>query len=521
MKKRFNVAGPCVAARHYMLPAAERLPRVGDLIEQGAYFAVHAPRQTGKTTTLRAIAREVTAAGQYAALFFSCEKARTFGDDFGGAELQLLAAIRLQARVDLPPELRPPDPWPDSAPGGRLSYGLAEWALTCPRPLVLFFDEIDALTGLSLVSVLSQLRSDFPNRPEAAPWSVGLCGMRDVRDYKAASGGDPSRIGTASPFNIKTESMRLGNFTREEVAALYRQHTEETGQVFGEDAIDHAFTMTGGQPWLVNALAREVVELMEVGDAITADHIEVARHRLARARATHLDSLLARLRERRVRRIIEPIIAGASPPTDEFNDDYAYVHDLGLVVADPVLRISNPIYAEVITRTLGAAIEAGRLPGPQAFVRDGRLDLRALLAGFAEWWVQNGEIISEKLDYHEAAPHLVLLAFLQRVVNGGGFVDREFGIGRRRLDLLVRWPLPGGGWQREAIECKVWSDESRRGDPVVVGLEQIDGYLAGLGLDHGALLVFDRRAERLPIEARVGVSEARTVSDRRVWVVRL
>ena len=520
MKKRFNVAGPCVAERHYMLPAAERLPDVPNLIEQGAWFAVHAPRQTGKTTTLRAIAREVTAAGEYAALHFSCEHAKTFGDDFGGAEIAILEAIRFHAGFDLPPELQPPDPWPTVSAGSRLLVSIGHWTKQCPRPLVLFIDEIDSLTDRSLISVLSQLRSSFPFRPQGSPWSVALCGMRDVRDYKAASGGDPTRLGSSSPFNIKTSSMRLGNFTRDEVMRLYSQHTEATGQRFGDDATEHAYTLTAGQPWLVNALAREVIEEMGVTDVIDASHIEEARHRLVRARATHLDSLLQRLREPRVRRIIEPIVIGSSPPAEAFVEDYAYVHDLGLVVADPTLRISNPIYAEAITRTLAPPLEADKLPGPKGYVRAGRLDLPALLRGFADWWVANGEIIAGKLDYHEAAPHLVLMAFLQRIVNGGGFVDREFGIGRRRLDLLVRWPLPEGGWQREAIEVKVWSDESRRGDPLPVGLEQLDGYLARLGLDHGALVIFDRRAGQPPIEDRTTISEDKTPGGRIAWVLR-
>ncbi|MCB9544235.1 MAG: ATP-binding protein [Myxococcales bacterium] len=520
MKKRFNVAGPCIAERHYMLPAAERLPRIPDLIEQGAYFAVHAPRQTGKTTTLRAIARQVTAAGDYAALHFSCEQARVFGDDFAGAETRILDELHRQARLHLPADLHPPEKRPDVPPGGLLSHALGEWAQRCPRPLVLFFDEIDALTGRSLISVLSQLRTSFPDRPDAAPWSIALCGMRDVRDYKAASGGDPERLGTASPFNIKTESMRLGNFTRDEIARLYHQHTEATGQPFTEAAIDRAFALTAGQPWLVNAMAREIVDVMAITDPIDPDHIEAARHRLARAHATHLDSLLARLREPRVRRIIEPILAGGSLPANTYDDDRAYVSDLGLIAGEGEARISNPIYEEVIARTLAPPLDTAQLPGPQRFVRAGRLDLPSLLRGFAEWWVQNGEIISDKLDYHEAAPHLVLMAFLQRIVNGGGFIDREFGIGRRRLDLLVRWPLPGGEWQREAIECKVWSDESRRGDPLPAGLAQLDEYLARLGLDHGALVVFDRRAARAGIEARTGVSEARTPAGRVVWVVR-
>jgi hypothetical protein len=108
-------------------------------------------------------------------------------------------------------------------------------------PLVLFFDETDALRGESLRSVLRQLRSGYRYRAHAFPASVVLCGLRDVRDYKAASGGDPSRLGTASPFNIAVESLRIGDFSFEEVANLYQQRTAETGQEFTPEAIDRAF----------------------------------------------------------------------------------------------------------------------------------------------------------------------------------------------------------------------------------------------------------------------------------------
>ncbi|MEZ4433163.1 MAG: AAA-like domain-containing protein [bacterium] len=519
MKKRFNTAGPCVAERHYLLPPAERLPGVPDLVEQGAYFAVHAPRQTGKTTTLAAIAREVTAAGRYAALHFSCERARPHGEDFAATQRAVLQAVRFRAEIELPVELRPP-PWPEVGDESLVASGLSAWARGCPRPLVLFFDEIDALTGAGLITVLTQLRDLYEVRPHAAPWSVALCGLRDVRDYKAAAGGDPERLGTSSPFNIKTESVRLGDFTADEVARLYAQHTAATGQPFASAAVERVFALTGGQPWLVNALAREVVEKLAVEGEVAVEHVEAARERLIRARATHLDSLLARLREPRVRRVIEPILAGSTAVSPTFNDDYQYCHDLGLVVADPELRISNAIYREVIARTLAEAVEAERLPASAAFVRDGRLDMAALLRAFAGWWAANGELLAARLDYHEVAPQLVLMAFLQRVVNGGGLIDREYGIGRGRIDLLIRWPLPGGGWQREAVEVKVWSDENRRGDPLVAGLDQLDGYLARLGLDEGALVVFDRRRARAPIDERVQITAAVTPGGRRVQVLR-
>lgn len=71
------------------------------------------------------------------------------------------------------------------------------------------------------------------------PLSIALCGLRDVRDYKVDSGD--SNLGTSSPFNIKVESLRLGTFSAEEVRTLYGQHTKETGQAFGDEALTTAF----------------------------------------------------------------------------------------------------------------------------------------------------------------------------------------------------------------------------------------------------------------------------------------
>ena len=216
-----------------------------------------------------------------------------------------------------------------------LAAFLMAWARACPRPLVLLFDEVDALQGKSLISVLRQLRAGYADRPTNFPASVVLCGLRDVRDYKAASGGDPQRLGTSSPFNIKLTSLRLGDFTPEEVRELYGQHTADTGQVFSEAAVARAVEVTAGQPWLVNALAREIVEKIAVpspDDTILVEHVDEAKERLILARATHLDSLVARLNEPRVKRIIEPILAGAVAADEmTYQDDVSYVRDLGLI----------------------------------------------------------------------------------------------------------------------------------------------------------------------------------------------
>jgi hypothetical protein len=529
--KKFNTAGPCDPQRHYMVPAEPRLPEARGLVADYSYFVVHAPRQTGKTTTLRELARALTAEGKFAALHFSCEAGEPAGDDYAAAQSAILDSIRVTSRQYLPGELQPPAPWPDAGPTMKLNLALAEWAGHCPRPLVLFMDEIDALRGESLRSVLRQLRSGFPSRPNGFPASVVLCGLRDVRDYKAASGGDPSRLGTASPFNVKVKSLRIGAFAEQEVAELYLQHTAETGQPFTSEALARAFELTAGQPWLVNALAREIVEEIRVpaAEPITVEHMEEAKERLILARQTHLDSLVDKLREPRVRRLLEPLMSGdatlnsLADRAGPYLDDLQYASDLGIVAPKPPLRVANPIYKEVFTRVLAVEAEYNVVMDERAFVLpDGRLDMPRLLEEFLGFWKQHGEVLAARMDYHEVAPQLVLMAFLQRVVNGGGYIDREYGVGRGRIDLLVRWPYPGAddrrAWQREALELKVWTD--KRPDPLDEGLRQLEGYLERLGLPTGVLVIFDRRKRAPNVARRTRLLPAQTPAGRAVTLVR-
>jgi hypothetical protein len=521
MKRWFNTAGECNPAYHYMVPAEERLPDAGRLIEQMSYFVVHAPRQTGKTTALSALTQRLTADGQYAALTFTCEVGAIRKDDFAGAERMIIGDMRDKAAASLPLELRPPI-LSEAPPDRLLTHVLRAWAETCPRPLVLVFDEIDALTGDSLLYILHQLRAGFRDRPRGFPASVILCGLRDVRDYKLAAGGDLTRLGTSSPFNIKVSSMRLGNFTPAQVRELYTQHTADTGQPFTEEALDRAFALTGGQPWLVNALARKAVYDLAIAPPapITIDHIEEAKEQLILERATHLDSLVHKLREPRVRKVIEPIIAGESVEGGEYDDDASYVRDLGLVTGRP-LAIANPIYREVIVRVLSTVAEDHVTAPPERFrLPDGRLAYRRMLRAFAAFWREHGEPIARAIPYSEVAAQLVFMAFMQRIVNGGGYIDREYGIGRGRIDLLVRFPYKKADGspavQRRALEIKVW--RKGRPDPLKKGLEQLDEYLRKLGMSRGTLVIFDARGRFARREPKF--EQKRTPSKREVTVLR-
>ena len=521
MARFFNTAGPCRPEMHYMLQPERRLPGLRQLVDQQLYFVVHAPRQSGKTTCLRAFAQALTAEGTYAALLTSCEVGQAARGDVERGIAAVLDALRIAAENHLPSSLLPPEPDPATPAESRLLDLLTRWSRQCPRPVVLFLDEIDALVDDVLISVLRQLRTGYADRPRAFPQNVALIGLRDVRDYRQKVRLEVQSLGTSSPFNIKVESLTLPNFTADEVADLYGQHTADTGQPFTAEATSRAFALTRGQPWLVNALARQAVEVLVPDRAtpVEAMAIEAAKERLIQRQDTHLDSLIERLREPRVRRVIEPLLAGTALSPDLLDDDLRFTIDLGLVVSTPQgLAIANPIYREVIPRALTSLLEQTLpLPRPTYIAPDGGLRFDLLLDDFRAFWCENAEQYLAQAPYSEAAAQLVFMAFLQRVVNGGGFIDREYAVGSGRIDLCVRWPRPGRT-ERWAVELKVWRD--RRPDPVPQGLKQLASYLERLSLDHGTLIVFDGRSETKPLPERCSVEEM-PAEGKRIDVVRL
>jgi hypothetical protein len=405
----------------------------------------------------------------------------------------------------LSPELGPKllESFRDTGAATRLGRYLAAWSERSPHPLIVFLDEIDSLQGDTLLSVLRQLRGGYPERPAHFPQSIVLIGLRDVRDYRISIRQESESLGTSSPFNVKVRSLTLANFARDEVAELYQQHTAETGQAFASEALELAWELTRGQPWLVNALAAEIVDAL-VPDrtmAIEPRHVERAKEILIERRDTHLDSLIDRLREPRVRRVIEPILVGSFLPPDLLDDDVQYVKDLGLVAAGSQgLEIANPIYREVIPRALSWVLQE-TLPVARApfIAPDGNLLTDKILADFRSFWCQNAEFFLERQPYSEAAAQLVFMAYLQRIVNGGGIIDREYGVGSGRIDLCIRWPS-SGGLQRWAIELKVWREG--RPDPLDEGIAQLSGYLARLGLNSGTLIIFDGRTSTQPLPER-------------------
>jgi hypothetical protein len=168
----------------------------------------------------------------------------------------------------------------------------------------------------------------------------------------------------------------------------------------------------------------------------------------------------------------------------------------------------------VIQRSLaGGVLDALPQIKPTWLGADGRIGIGLLLDAFLAFWRQHGEPLLNASPYHEVAAQIVMMAFLHRVANAGGTLDREYASGTGRIDLCLRY-----GPDTFAFELKVWR-EGRR-DPLADGLTQIDAYLARLGLDTGWLVIFDQRSGLPPIEDRTTAAEAVTPGGRVVVVVR-
>ncbi len=508
--RTFNTEGPVVPAEHYCIHPLERvdLKQILDLIRLKKYFVLHAPRQTGKTSTLLALAARLNADGEYRCLYSNVEPAQAVREDVDRANRVVLAeiadraslmlgddsldALRLQILAHSPPEL-------------ALRRFLARWAAAEAKPVVLLIDEIDSLVGDSLISVLRQLRAGYDLRPAQFPQSVVLCGVRDVRDYRIRSSAEKDVVAGGSAFNVKAESLRLGDFQEAEVRELLGQHTRETGQAFEEAAYARVWELTRGQPWLTNALARQACEEYPAGQdrdrPVGVGAIEDAKEALIRARATHLDQLADKLQEDRVRGIVEPVLAGSGLPDDLPVDDLDYVSDLGLVQADENVEVANPIYREIIPRQLTRIAERFIQHRTAWYVdADGNLDLVKLLEAFQAYYRENAGHWLERFAYKEAGPQLLLQAFLQRVVNHGGRIEREYALGRGRTDLLVLWPQ-GGTWnptrvRKHVVECKVVRGKRSVEGTIREGLGQTAEYMEHSGAETGHLVVFDRNLQK-------------------------
>lgn len=514
--KHFNTAGPSVAGMHFMIDPLVRIDieNIESLIEDQRYFVLHAPRQTGKTTCLLALMKHLNAQTTYRALYVNIEAAQAAHGDVDRGMEAIVGALASAASVY----------WGDETAiqatqrHDTLTGMLQSWSQASTKPLVILFDQVEQLIGDALLTMLRQIRAGHAQRPQAFPQSVVLCGVSDLRKAHLRW-SDGGIITGGYPLSIFRESVCLGNLNREETIALWQQHTTESGQPFDPAIWPELWADTEGQPWLVNALGHECTwedrAARDRSTPITLERYKAARERLIYSRTTHLDALSDKLREPRVNRIVADVLASedSQGQSSQYpSDDQEYVADLGLIATRPQVRIANRIYREVIPRELTWVTQT-RITHEQSWYLTPQrtLDMPKLLSAFQQFFREHSDAWIDGFSFKEAGPQLLMQAFLQRIVNGGGRINREYGLGRKRTDLFLEWPIDEvqgffGPVQRVVIELKLWKKGSLEA-VLADGLPQTVDYAKQCGADEAHLIVFDRRPDS-PWDERIWQREA-------------
>ncbi len=461
------------------------------LINREQYFVIHAARQTGKTTLITKYVDYINENKDYYALYCTLEEVHVFVEPEIGLK-QILSIIKEAIKYsDIPKKEKFAENSENTDVSVLVRTALTDFCKILDKPLIIFFDEIDGLENGTLVSFLRQLRSGYVTR-NRIPFvhSIALVGMRDIRDYKSKVREGRQTLGSKSPFNIIEEAFTLNNFTKNEITHLYKQHTELTGQIFEQKAIDYIYNQSDGQPWLINAIAKECIMKILKNDysiPITKKHAKQAILNIILRRETHIDSLLDKLKEERVKEIIEPLITGNEIELNITDDNAQFCLDLGLISnKNNILKPANPIYAEVIIRALSYNTQYHLYNKIKNIWIDknNKIDMDSLIKAFQVFWRENSDIWIEKYQYKEAAPHLIIQAFLQRIINSGGEILREYAYGRKRIDLCVVFAQ-----NKYPIELKIHYGKKT----ITEGLEQLSEYMDGFGEKTGWLIIFDRR----------------------------
>ena len=194
-----------------------------------------------------------------------------------------------------------------------------------------------------------------------------------------------------------------------------------------------------------------------------------------------------KLKENRVKNVVQAIINGESISFDILDDDIAYVRDLGIISPSSPLEFANKIYAEIVPRIMSSPMEVSipkEIQTPWFLDKNNELNFDKILEAFQEVYSENAEMWLERYAYKESAQHLLLMAFLQRLINAGGEIIREMAAGNQRLDLLIRFRQ-----QKVAMELKI----NRGPRSVEKGKKQLAQYLDKLNLKEGYLVLFDPR----------------------------
>ncbi|MDR2528856.1 MAG: ATP-binding protein [Synergistaceae bacterium] len=511
----FNIAGPNRESQNFGLNPLKRVDihMIESLIARGRHFLLCSPRQVGKTTFLLALKKKLNREGAYRCVYCNVETAQAASGDAERGVRLILNRIAQEAAH----EFQDPRLYQNyhvilerTGPDGAILAAFERWLSEDqpPKPpLVLMLDGIDLLSGGTLVSVLRQLRAGQASAPYLFPQSVILSAVRDIRDTEVDT-GDGELLTGRSGTDIREPSITLYDFTRAELRELCDQYTTETGQVFQEGVYPRLYALTGGRPWLVNALLCEALYEMnyaaDPSKPVTTAILEAAKDHFITRQDAYLDQLATKLSRPGVREVLFPILSGAVWEKKPSQEILEYLKDLELIKKfSGGWSVTNAIAKELIPRILGRdmkdellyAVERARFIKP-----DKRLDLQAALAFYQTLYRDRCMEWETRYDLKGAFPQILLQTFLLVLLGERGRMECECMLASGHTDIGVNWiyPLKSGDLREERfiIRLQIFDNSQSLGGAVQSGAAQMAEYAHHRQAQEAYLLLLDERSGR-------------------------
>jgi hypothetical protein len=491
----FNITGPNREQEHFGLNPLKRIDYhlVETLISRGQYFSVCSPRQSGKTTFLLALKKKFNGERKYRCIYCNVEGAQVSDNDTERGMRVILSRIAQEVEFEFQ------DIWPYQNFAALLEHVGADGALTAlferwlhkeqpPKPpIVLLLDGIDILRGKTLASVLRQLRTGQINSPRLFPQSVILSGVRDVRDSNIEVGKDEHLL-CRSGSDIRDRTIVLYNFTQGEIKELCDQYTAETGQGFQEPVYSRLYSLTGGRPWLVNALLCEALYEMgfasDTSKTITFGMIDAAKDHFIARQDIYIDQLALKLSSHSVRETLFPILIGGRWDKKPLQEDLDYLEDLELITnSSSGWGIPNAIYRELIPKVVGRNLkdELAHIVDRAKFLKpDRRLDFRGMLQFYQRLYCDYFLTWGRRYDLRGALAQILLHTFLHYVLGDRGRMECDYALSTGCVNISVGWgySLESGERREERFVVAIRLFDNTQSHEAVVrhGVAQVSAY---------------------------------------------
>jgi hypothetical protein len=324
------------------------------------------------------------------------------------------------------------------------------------------------------------------------PYSVGIVGVKSITQLNYDR--------SISPFNIQDE-FALPNFSHSQVQKLLAQYTDEVGQAFAPEVIEHIHKQTAGQPFLVNRIAQILTEEMKIPleKTITEAHFEKALQQILNEPSVHISHLTTNIRRHPhfETLLMEICSYEAGIPFNIDNDFISELVTYGVLKAgkDNFCEIVNPIYQYRIMqifRPLFNGLERKYFPedaeASDYLNQEGKINMRRLLANFRDFIARAGyRILQVPQTPQEFVGQYLLFSYLDQFVRlVRGFMYIEVNNGRGRMDLLILHNS-----QKYIVETKIWEGNKR----YQAGKHQLAQYLKLEQVQEGYYVVFDHRTK--------------------------